>query len=281
MYAAREHKMRKTFHDKIVVIAGGASGMGEQVALQLYKNAQKVIILDRNKEAGERTKAESAGVIQFEYIEMTHAGEVLHTLRQINKEYGSIDYFFNFAGSFLGGEIRDTPIEHWHKIMETNLQPIINGTVAAYELMRKNGHGHIINVASAAGLFPVPAMGIYGGSKHAVVGLTAGLRLEAKSLNIDVSLICPTIVETPLYDTALYDGLDKPKALELLKHQIKVQQPDMAAKRIITGVRKNKFIIHTSFSTRIAWLLYRISPSLYIWSSRRFLRVYRNTLRLK
>jgi short-subunit dehydrogenase len=273
--------MRATFKNKVVIVAGGASGMGKEVVRQLAEVASRVIILDRNKHAGTELATSMPESVMFRAVEMTNSDEVTHILREINKEMGPIDYFFNFAGSFLGGEMRDTPVADWHEIMEKNVAPAINGTVAIYDLMQKNGRGHIVNVASAAGLFPVPAMSIYGGSKSAVIGLSLGLRLEAKTFNIKVSVVCPTIVQTPLYDTAIYNGLDRPKALDLLKNHIKVQQPDVAARRIIKGVIKNKPIIHTALSTHLAWGLYRISPSLYIALSRRSLKLYRRTLRLR
>jgi short-subunit dehydrogenase len=268
-----------TYKDKIIVVAGGASGIGEHLVRQLSVFAKIVIIMDRNKKASVRISKELSGEVAIEPVEMTNTKDVQRVLKRVNKKYGQIDYFFNTAGSFLAGEMRDTPVEDWHKITEINLQPIINGTAAIYDIMQANGHGHIINVASSAGLFPVPAMSIYGSTKYAVVGLSLGLRIEAKTLNINVSVVCPTIVETPLYDTAIYDGVDKSKALNFLKHNARVQQPQKTASRIIASTAKNRAIIHTARSTRLAWALYRFSPQLYIVASRRFITLYRKTLR--
>jgi NADP-dependent 3-hydroxy acid dehydrogenase YdfG len=270
-----------TYKDKTIVVAGGASGIGEHIVRQLSVFAGTLVVMDRNKKAGKALTEELAGNVIFESVEMTDANAVKRILNRVNKKHGDIDYFFNTAGSFLGGEMRDTPVEDWYKITESNLSPIFNATSAVYEIMQKNGHGHIINTASSAGLFPVPVMSIYGATKHAVVGLTLGLRIEAKTLNIKVSVVCPTIVETPLYDTAMYDGVDKDQALHYLKNRAKIQQPNKAARRIIESTSKNRAIIHTSFSTRLGWALYRLSPSLYITSSRRFINLYRRTWRLK
>ncbi len=254
--------------------------MGEHLVRQLSVFAKTVIILDRNKKASKELVNILAGEVVFEYVEMTDTKAVKKVLRHINKAYGPIDYFFNSAGSFLAGEMRDTPVEDWYTITESNVHPIINGTTAIYEIMQKNGHGHIINVASAAGLMPIPVMSIYGATKHMVVGLTLGLRIEAKTLNINVSVVCPTVVETPLYDTALYDGVNKSSALNYLKNHAKVQQPQKAASRIIKSTAKNKAVIHTSMSTKLGWAFYRLSPSLYIIASRRFIKLYRTTWRI-
>jgi len=272
------------FKDKVIIVAGGASGIGEHLVRQLSSFGKTVIILDRNKKAGaslaKELTTEITGDVIFETIEMTDSKAVSKLLNNLNSKYGPIDYFFNAAGIFMAGEMRDTPVENWHKVMEGNLQPIINGTTSVYEIMQNNGHGHIINFASAAGLFPVPIMSIYGATKHAIVGLTLGLRIEAKTLNIKASVVCPTVVNTPLYDTAIYNNVDIQKALRTLKNP-KIQKPELAASRIIKATAQNKAVIHTAFSTKLGWALYRISPELYISASRRFITKYRKSERLR
>jgi len=266
------------FKDKVIIVAGGGSGIGEQLVRQLSSFGKTVIILDRDKKnstmlAKKLTSRVSAEVV-FESIEMTQTKTLDKLLNRLNHKYGPIDYFFNAAGIFMAGEMRDTATDNWHKVMESNLQPIINGTASMYAIMQKNGHGHIINFASAAGLFPVPIMSIYGATKHAIVGLTLGLRIEAKSLNIKASVVCPTIVNTPLYDTAIYNKVKTQKALRFFKKS-NVQKPKLAAHRIIAATARNKAVIHTATSTRVAWIVYRISPSLYITGARRFITLYR------
>jgi len=266
------------FKDKVIIVAGGASGIGEHLVRQLSSFGKTVIILDRNKNAGTELAKElknnlSAEVI-FETIDMTDSKKLDVLLTKLNNNYGPIDYFFNAAGIFMAGEMRDTPVENWHTVMESNLQPIINGTTSIYEIMQQNGHGHIINFSSAAGLFPVPIMSIYGSTKFAILGMSLGLRIEAETLNVKVSVACPTVVNTPLYDTAIYNRVDKSKALKFFKGP-SIQTPEVAASRIIKATASNKAIIHTAMSTRLGWMLYRFSPSLYIAGSRRFIKIYR------
>lgn len=268
-----------TYRDKIVVVAGGTSGMGEQLALQLKPVAKAIIIMGRSETAGARLIELLRPVGTFRKVEMKDHQQVSEILNQVSQLHGDIDYFFNFAGTFLAGEIRDTTVDDWHTIYDNNILPITHGTAAIYDIMRRQGNGHIINVASAAGLFPVPVMNIYGSTKSAVVSMTLGLRMEAKSFGIDVSVVCPTIVKTPLYDTALYDGVDKAKALDLLKKKLKVQTPETAAERILQRVTRNKAIIHTSISTKLGWALYRISPALYLRVASRVFTSYRESLR--
>jgi short-subunit dehydrogenase len=266
------------YKDKVIIVAGGASGIGEHLVRQLSAFAKLIIILDRNKKAGIALTKLLAGNVEFQYVEMTDTSAVAKVLQSIDVDH-TIDYFFNTAGSFMAGEIRDTPTKDWQQITDINVQPIINATSAIYSIMLKNKHGHIINFASSAGLFPVPVMSLYGATKFAVVGMTLGLRMEAKTLKVKVSVVCPTIVETPLYDTAMYEGLDTKKALHFLKNKAKPQQPGKAARRTIEAVAKNKAVIHTSSSTKWGWAMYRISPSLYMALAQRFFKAYRHSWR--
>jgi short-subunit dehydrogenase len=266
------------YKDKVIIVAGGASGIGEHLVRQLSSFAKLVIILDRNKKAGTALAKLLAGTVEFQYVEMKDDTAVAKVLKAIDEKH-TIDYFFNTAGSFMAGEIRDTPTKDWQEITNINLQPMINATSAIYSIMLKKRHGHIVNFASSAGLFPVPVMSLYGATKYAVVGMTLGLRMEAKTLKVKVSVVCPTVVETPLYDTAMYEGLDTKKALNFLKNKAKPQQPGKAARRTIEAVAKNKAIIHTSNSTKLGWVLYRLSPSLYMALAQRFFKPYRRNWR--
>jgi len=270
----------RVYQNKIVIIAGGASGIGEQLARLLVSHSAHVIVLDRNSDAG---AALSLVVPEVEYnmVDLTHADSLKRSVRHIIKKHGRIDYFFNAAGVFLGGEIRDTPLEDWNRISIANLSPIWNGTSVVYGAMQKQGFGHIINIASSAGLFPVPAMSIYGASKAAVVSLTLGLRTEARTLGIKASVVCPTIVKTPLYETALYAGVDRKKVLHLIKERSDLQLPEVTARRILAKTARNKAVIHTAFSTYGAWLLFRISTELYSRAAMRFLSIFRRTLRIR
>lgn len=275
------NRVEAKYTNKVVVIAGGASGIGEQLARQVSKYSKQTIILDRNKKAGVSLANELGDSVTFIKLEMTNFKAVKRVLHDCSKKYGEIDIFFNFAGSFMAGEIRDTPINYWNDIYDSNVKPIINATAAVYAIMQKNGHGHIVNVASSAGLFPVPIMNIYGSTKSAVVSLTLGLKMEAEAFNIQVSVVCPTIVDTPLYDTALYAGVNKAKALNILRNKLNVQTPQQAASQVLKKVAKNHTIIHTSLSTRIGWGVYRLSPNLYMFFAKKYFSSYRQTIRNK
>lgn len=271
--------MNKFFSGSVVVVTGGASGIGKEIVNQLVPTDAQLVIVGRTKKTGRHfiKDLHARGFeAAFEHVDMTNKKDVEAMFKRLVTKYGRIDYFFNNAGIFMGGEMRDTKIENWHEVMHNNISATINGTHYAYQQMLEQGFGHIVNVASAAGLIPVPIMGIYGATKYAIVGLTNALRNEAKTLGINVSVVCPTIVNTPLYDTAIYNKVDVTKAL---KPRGTLQTPEKAAKKIIRGVKKNKAVITTASSNHLVWIIYRIAPWAYNIGARRIIKLYRAKLR--
>ena len=272
--------MKKFFSHSVVVVTGGASGIGKEIVKQIVPSGAQIIIVGRTKKTGHAFVKElkkDGYDIDFERVDMTDKKKVESMFKKIIATYGRIDYMFNNAGIFMGGEIRDTKLKNWSEVINNNVFATVNGTHFAYQYMIKQGYGHIVNVASAAGLFPVPAMGIYGATKYAIVGLTHELRNEAKALGVKVSAVCPSIINTPLYDTAIYNKLDKTKALKKRRSQ---QTPEKAAKNIIRGVVKNQATIHTSLSTHLIWIIYRTMPWIYNIGARRVIKLYRAKLRM-
>lgn len=271
--------MKKSFKEAVTIITGGASGIGKELARQLAKSGSRVIIVDRNGTAGAETVREFERdelTVAFKQVDMIDEPSVREMVREVITDYGRLDIMINGAGIFMGGEFRDSPIADWHKVATNNILSVMNGTHHAYQAMVEQGYGAIVNIGSAAGLFPVPAMGIYGSSKFAVVGMSVALRNEAKDLGVNVSVVCPTVVNTPLYDTATYHNV---RIKELLRARGTLQTSETAAERILKGMSKNRGVIHTSFSTKFAWLVYRIVPGVYHFFSQRVVRKYRRNYR--
>ena len=145
-------------------------------------------------------------------VDVRDASQVQALVEGAHRELGRIDYLFNNAGVNVCAELRDTTLEDWNLLIDVNLRGVVHGVHAAYPIMREQGFGHIINMASAAGLIPAAAEGAYGATKHAVVGLSSTLRIEAASFGVKVSVVCPGLVDTPILDSTKYVKLD-PDAL--------------------------------------------------------------------
>src|SRR5439155_13844601 len=98
----------------------------------------------------------------------------------------------------------------WHKVFDVNLRGVVNGVQAAYPVMLRQGFGHIVNTASVAGLLPTPTIVSYCAAKHAVVGLSTSLRVEAAEAGVRVSVLCPGAIKTPILEGGKYGKMLQP-----------------------------------------------------------------------
>src|SRR4029434_6628286 len=117
----------------------------------------------------------------------------------------------------------------------------IAGTHAAYRAMLRQGHGHIVNVASLGGLIPFPSSVPYAATKHAVVGLSQSLRAEARLLGVRVSVVCPAFVESAIYRDSVVVNAQREKVVPAIP--FKLVPARVAAAKILDGVARNKAII--------------------------------------
>ncbi len=176
---------------------------------------------------------------------------------------------FNNAGISFMGELHNLSLDYWKRILDVNLWGVIHGTSAAYRLMIGQGFGHIVNTASAAGLLPTALNVPYCVTKHGVVGLSTSLHAESAAYGVNVSVVCPGFINTPILKTSELVGIDKGLFEEKMgKTSLKLMEPS-CAKIILKGVARNKPIISiTSLSTTF-WLLYRLFPNYMLKSIRK------------
>jgi len=135
---------------------------------------------------------------------------------------------------------------------------VVHGVHAAYPIMCKQGFGHIVNTSSTAGLIPAAAEGAYAATKHAVVGLSLALQIEAASFGVRVSVVCPGLVATPILDSTKYVNLDA-EAIKKIAPQ-KPIPPRQAARRILSGMERNQFYIVITATSHALWRLHRYMP---------------------
>jgi NAD(P)-dependent dehydrogenase (short-subunit alcohol dehydrogenase family) len=200
---------------------------------------------------------------------VTDAAAVADLVGRTAADHGGIDVLFNNAGIGIGGEVRELSAAHWQRVIEVNLWSVINGVSAAYPLMIAQGRGHIVNTASLSGLLPSPMLVPYSTTKHAVVGLSVGLRMEAAAYGVKVSVVCPGVIETPLLDKPNPEDLpavaSRPNIRAMLTSLVGPPYPVASlASDVLDGVARNRPIIVTPFHARRAWALYRLSPWLLI-----------------
>ncbi len=259
--------MKRYWEGKSVVVTGAASGIGLALAKALIARGAEVWVTDIDS-TGIRRAAQALGPEAHPLVlDVRDAPAVREVIENVAKEFGRIDFLFNNAGIIIAGEFHDFEIEHVDRIIDVNIRGVVNGTVAAYPLMIRQRGGHIVNMASLAGLAPSPLLSSYAMTKHAVVGLTSSLRVEAARYGVRVSAICPAAVDTPLLDAGtppdLHEVPWRPNVRRYLERLAGPPCPaDKMVHAVLRGVESNRALILVPARARLTALVYRIAPGL-------------------
>ncbi|MFI0448428.1 SDR family NAD(P)-dependent oxidoreductase [Actinomadura sp. 6N118] len=252
----------------IAIVTGGASGIGRAIATSLVNRGDTVIVADLNV-AGAEKVADKLGTLNQgraipAALDVTDVEAVADLYKGVKAEHGRLDLVFNNAGISIGGAAEELTIDHWNRAIDINLRGVVHGVHAAYPIMLEQGAGHIVNTASLAGLVPMPLGIPYTATKHAVVGLSLGLRAEAAGRGVKVSVVCPSFVDTPLL-TNVNPDLPETSLSGDAKDDIKKAAPrlytaEKLARDIMRGVRRNQALIVAPAHGRAAWRAVRLSP---------------------
>ncbi|NKY36008.1 SDR family oxidoreductase [Nocardia speluncae] len=192
---------------KVVVITGGARGIGLATAVALAKLGAKIAIGDID----EKTVKESGTDYDFDHygrLDVTDQPSFTAFLDDVERELGPIDVLINNAGIMPTGRLVDESDQITRRILDINVYGVILGSKIALARMLERRHGHIINIASLAGETHIPGLATYNASKHAVLGFTDTLREEYRGTGVEFSSVLPTLTRTELGS-----GVAAPKGL--------------------------------------------------------------------
>lgn len=253
--------MAKDLAGKVAIITGAAGGIGRALAEEMSTRGCYVVLADVNADLLSQTANElrsDGAKLDAKTVDVRDAAQVQAMVEGAFEELGRIDYFFNNAGVNVCAELRDTTLDDWNLLIDVNLRGVVHGVHAVYPIMCDQGFGHIINTSSAAGLLPAAAEGAYAATKHAVVGLSLALQIEAAAFGVRVSVVCPGLVDTPILDSTKYVKLDADAIKKIAPE--KPISPRRAARRILKGVERNQFYIVITATVHALWRLHRYMP---------------------
>ncbi|GGI27969.1 SDR family oxidoreductase [Pedobacter mendelii] len=195
--------MENNIKDKVVIITGASSGMGEAAAKHLASLGATVVLGARRADKIEKLAKdiqENGGKALAVEVDVTKREEVKKLAVETVKQFGKIDVILNNAGVMPLSPIDRLNVEEWDTMIDVNIKGVLNGIAAVLPYMKEQKFGQIINTSSVAGHKVFNGSAVYSATKYAVRALTEGLRMEVKPYNIRTTIVCPGAVKTELLE---------------------------------------------------------------------------------
>ncbi|MCV7222172.1 SDR family oxidoreductase [Mycolicibacterium elephantis] len=258
---------RSGFTGKRCLLTGAASGIGRATALKLAAEGAELYLTDRDAEGLEKTVADAKAlggtVAEHRALDISDYDAVVAFAADIHADHPAMDVVMNIAGVSAWGTVSTLTHQHWKSMIDINLMGPIHVIEAFVPPMVAAGRGgHLVNVSSAAGLVALPWHAAYSASKYGLRGLSEVLRFDLARHRIGVSVVVPGAVKTPLVQTVQIAGVDRedPRVKKWTdRFSGHAVSPEHAAECILKGVRRNRFLIYTSFDIRALYLFKRVA----------------------
>ncbi|WP_019528289.1 SDR family NAD(P)-dependent oxidoreductase [Dasania marina] len=242
---------------QVAVITGAGSGIGKALAIACARRGLQVLVADIEQAAATTTAEEIqalGGNALAMCVDVSDAKQVNAMAEQCWQHFGACDLLCNNAGVSINKPLAECTSSDWHWVLSVNTMAIGYALNAFLPRMKEHGSGHIVNTASMAGLIPLSNFGVYVASKYAVVGLSEVLAQELAADNIGVSILCPGIVSTRIFESErnrsdksisqLADDTD-PMHTDFDQAYSRILTPDQVASMVLTAVANNLLYIPT------------------------------------
>ncbi len=262
----------RTLQQSRVLITGAGSGLGRACALAFAAKGARVAVTDMRGDAAEETanllETKGAATVALA-LDVTSEESFAAAVSAIQAAWGGIDVLVNNAGVATAGTVEESPIKQWDWVFDINVLGCVRGARAVIPMMKAQAGGHIVNVASFAGIANPPAMASYNAAKAAVISLSETLRYETFP-DIGVSVACPSFFKTDLVNTskvglAAGEKQTAPQMMRIVERMMEkasVTAEDVAGE-IVDAVVSNRFLVMPHADARSLWRLKRLSPELY------------------
>lgn len=262
----------KDLTGRVVVVTGAGSGIGRELAVHAARRGASLSLCDRDEVGLQQTLdlvRASGSKAEGQVVDVSDAEQMAVFGKTTIEQFGAPDLLINNAGIAVIGGLLDTTLSDWDRLLGVNIMGVVHGINAFVPAMAERGTGHVVNVASAAGLLANPQLGAYSASKHAVVGLSEALRMELAPHHIGVTAVCPGIINTAITHNSPYRGgdADARKAKTAKTYARRGYTPERAAANILKAVDRNRAVAPIAPEAHVMYVLSRIAPPAARWLS--------------
>jgi NADP-dependent 3-hydroxy acid dehydrogenase YdfG len=223
--------MMSILNGKVVVITGASSGIGETTARLLASLGVHLVIGARRMERLEALATDirvDGGSVAFQQLDVTDPEQMKEIIEAAQSRFGRVDAVVNNAGVMPLSPLEALKIEEWNRMIDVNIRGVLHGIAAGLPIMKKQGFGHFINIASIGAYEVTPTAAVYCATKYAVRAITDGLRQETAGQGIRVTLVSPGVTQSELAES-----ITDNEAREIMKEYRRTALPATAIARAI------------------------------------------------
>ncbi len=258
----------KTFTNKVAVITGAGSGIGQALAVELARRGTQLAISDINLDnvAGTALQCTALGVKCKHYrLDCGSRDAIYSHADEVVKEFGSVNLVINNAGVAVNAPVKELTDEDFHWLMNINFWGMVHGSKAFLPHLIASGDGHLVNISSIFGMIGVPRQAAYNASKFAIRGFTEALRQELilDKVPVQVSCVHPGGIKTNIARAARRGPSDADKNIAERFDEFARTTASQAANIILRGIHRNKSRIFVGMDSKIIDLIQRMLGATY------------------
>jgi 3-oxoacyl-[acyl-carrier protein] reductase len=249
--------------DQVAIITGAASGVGRHFAAELHRRRpqMRLVLVDANETALTEAFQPSEHVV-LRGLDIRSADGWKSLVDETVKRFGQVDYLCNIAGIDRVAMFIDQPLENIDQLVDINLKGSLYGMHIVAGHMVARGSGHIINMASLAGVSPTPGTAIYSATKSGLRAVSIATAVELRKHNVYVTVICPDLVDTALFDQHIND--EDPEAVALIFSGSRALTTDEVSEAIFRAMRDRPLEIDLPFSRGVLSKLSSAVPTVLV-----------------
>ena len=252
----------QSLHGKLALVTGAASGIGRALALELARFGVELLLVDINDaELAETVRQASThgGRVAWDVVDLASRDETARLIARVGDEFTQLDILVNNAGVAYYGTTHEMTEAQWQRLLSVNLLAPLQLTRALLPGLLLRPEAHVLNVSSVAGLVGVNRLAAYNATKFALVGFSESLRAEYSARGLGVTTLCPGLVRTKIFDTAMTSsGRRVPRFPRWLTNS-----PEGVARRAVQAIRKNRGLVVVGMPARVIWWIKRLLPAFF------------------